>query len=100
MLRNQQKTSSKKNYLSVTLLPLHCRKPTINSSSEISTCTPLTRECTMPYGVAENVHTTAAMPSLKENISRPTVSVSVRKHHLETYFIRYCRKFITAISRS
>ena len=41
----------------------------------------------MPYGVAENVHTTAAMPSLKENISRPTVSVSVRKHHLETYIL-------------
>ena len=52
----------------------------------------------MPYGVAENVLTTAACPLLKENNSRPIVSVSDRKHHLEAY-IFYCRKSITAISR-
>ena len=86
--KSTENLSSKNNYLSVTLLPLHWRKPAINSSSEISTCTPLTREFTMPYGVAENVHTTAA-PSLKENTSRPTVSVSVRKHHLETYILSF-----------
>ena len=57
--KSTEHLSSKKNYLSVTLLPLYWTKPTINSSSEISTCTPLTRECTMPYGVAENVHTIA-----------------------------------------
>ena len=51
--------SIKKNYLSITLLPLHWWKPTMDSSSEISTCTPLARECTMPDGVAESVHITA-----------------------------------------
>ena len=49
----------------------------------------------MTFGVAENVHTTAACPSLKEKTSRPIVSVSDRKHHLEGYI----RKLITAISR-
>ena len=79
--------SSKKNYLST--LPLHWRKPTINSSSESTTCTPLARECTMTFSVAENVHTTAACPSLKENTSRPIVSVSDRKHHLEGYIVSF-----------
>ena len=87
--KSTEHLSSKKNYLSITLLPLHWRKPTIDSSSEISTCTPLARECTMPYGVAENVHTTAACPSLKENTSRPIVSVSDRKHHLEGYILSF-----------
>ena len=83
--KSTEHLSRKKNHLSITLLPLHWRKPTIDSSSEISTCTPLARECTMPYGVAENVHTTAACHSLKENTSHPIVSVSDRKHHLEAY---------------
>ena len=87
--KSTENLSCKKNYLSVTLLPIHWRKPTINSSSEISTFTSLTRECTMPYGVAENVHTTAAWPSLKEHFSRPIVSVSVRKHHLDTYILSF-----------
>ena len=43
----------------------------------------------MPYGVAENVHTTAAYPSLKENTSRRIVSVSDRKHHLEAYILSF-----------
>ena len=85
--KSTEHLSSKKNYLSATLLPLHWRKPTIDSSSEISTCTPLAREFTMPYGVAENVHTTAAYPSLEENTSRPIVSISDCKHHLEAYFL-------------
>ena len=87
--KSTEHLSRKKNHLSITLLPLHWRKPTIDSSSEISTCTPLARECTMPYGVAENVHTTAACPSLKENTSRPIVSVSDRKHHLEGYILSF-----------
>ena len=81
--------SRKKNHLSITLLPLHWRKPTINSSSEISTCSPLARECTMPHGVAENVHTTTACPSLKENPSHRIVSVSDQKHHLEAYILSF-----------
>ena len=43
----------------------------------------------MTFGVAENVHTTAACPSLKENTSRPIVSVSDRKHHLEGYILSF-----------
>ena len=43
----------------------------------------------MPYGVAENVLTTAASPLLKENTSRPIVSVSDRKHHLEGYILSF-----------
>ena len=75
--KSTEHLSSKKNYLSITLLPLHWRKPTIDSSSEISTCTPLARECTMPYTVAENAHTTATCPSLKESTSRPLVFQTV-----------------------
>ena len=96
--KSTEHLSSKKNYLSITLLPLHWRKPTIDSSSEISTCTPLARECTMPYGVAENVHTTAACPSLKENTSHPIVSVSDRKHHLEGYILSFIAENLLPLS--
>ena len=90
-----------KKYLSTTLLPLHWRKPTSDSCNEISTCPPLARECTMPYGVAENVHTTATCPSLKENTSRPVVSISDRIHHLEAFILSFCcREFITAVNRT
>ena len=41
--KSTEHLSSKKNYLSTTLLPLHQRKPTSGSSSDISTCTPLAR---------------------------------------------------------
>ena len=61
----------------------------MDSSSEISTCTPLARECTMLYGVAENVCTTAACPLLKENTLRLIVSVSDSKHHLEGYILSF-----------
>ena len=43
----------------------------------------------MPYGVAENVHTTATCPSLKENTLGPIVSASDRKHHLEAYILSF-----------
>ena len=87
--KSAEHLSSKKSYLYTTVLPLHWRKPTIDSSSAISTCTPLARECTRRYGVAENVHPTAACPSLKENTSCPIVSVSDRKHHLEAYILSF-----------
>ena len=80
---------NKKNYWSTTLLPLHCRKPTSNSSSEFSTCARLACAFTMPYGVIENVHTTGTCSSLKENTSYPIVSVSDCKHHLEAYILSF-----------
>ena len=84
-IKSTEHLSSKKNYLST--LPLDWRKPTISSSSESTTCTPLARECTMTFGVAENVHTTAAYPSLNENTSHLIVSVSDCKHHFEGYVL-------------
>ena len=66
--KSTEHLSSKKNYLPTTLLPLHWKKPKSNSSSEISTCTPLVRECTMPYGVA---------------------GASDCKHHLEAYTLPF-----------
>ena len=81
--KSTEHLSSTKNYLSTTLLPLHRRKPTSSSSSDISTCTPLARKCTMPYGVAEHVHTTVTCLLMKENILHLIVSVSDCKHHLE-----------------
>ena len=88
-MKSTEYLPSKKNYLSTTLLPLHWRKPTNDSSSEINTCTPLARKCTMLYGVAENVYTTATCPLLKENTLRRIVSVSDSKHHLEGYILSF-----------
>ena len=96
MLPNHQNTSlvRRTTHTVTTLLPLHWRKPT-SDSREISTGTPLARECTMLYGVAENVHTTASYPLLKEKTSRPID----RTHHLEDKYLIFCRrKFITAIN--
>ena len=81
--------SSKMDYLFTTLLPLHWRKPTSGSSSDISACTPLARKCAMPCGVAENANTTVTRSSLKESISRPIVGVSDCKHHLETCILSF-----------
>ena len=92
-VKSTEHLSNKKNYWSTTLLPLHCRKPASNSSSEFSICARLACECAMLYGVIENVHTTGTCPSLKENNSYPIVSVSDCKHHLEAYIL-FCRKFI------
>ena len=41
----------------------------------------------MPYGVAENVHTTATCPSLKENTSCLVVSISDHIHYLEAFIL-------------
>ena len=64
-------------------------KATIDLSSEINPCTLLAHECTMPYGVAENVHSTAACPLLKENTLHLIVSVLDHKHHLEAYILSF-----------
>ena len=85
--KSTEHLSSKKNYLSTIFLPLHWRKLTSDSSSEIRTCTPLARVYIICYGAAGNVHTTPTCPSLKENTSRPIVIVSDRKRHLETYIL-------------
>ena len=90
--------SSNKKYLSTILLLLHWRKPTIDSSSEISTCTPLACECTTPYCGVENVHTTAACSLLKEKISHPIVSVSYHKHHLEAYIVSFVAENLLLLS--
>ena len=86
LLKNVTKStehlSNRKKYLSTILLPLHLRKPTSDSSSEISICTPLAHECTITYA-----HTTATCPSLKENISRLILSVLDCKHHIEAYVL-------------
>ena len=85
--KSTEHLSSKKNYLSTTFLPLHWRKLTSDSSSEIRTCTPLARVYIICYGAAGNVHTIATCPSLKENTSHPIVIVSDCKRHLETYIL-------------
>ena len=89
MLRNQQNTCLVRRTISTTPIPIHWRKPTSDLSSDINTCTPLARECTMPYGAAENAHTTAVCPSLKENTSCPIVSDSDGKHHVEAYILSF-----------
>ena len=96
--KSTEHLSSKKNYLSITLLPLNWRKPTINSSSEISTYALLAHGITMSYGVAENVHTTAACPSLKGNTSHPIVSVSDRKPRLEAYILSFVAEDLLPLS--
>ena len=52
----------------------------------------------MPYGVAVNIYTTVACPSLKENTSRPIVSVSDRKHHLEGYILSFIAENLLPLS--
>ena len=87
--KSTEHLSSKKNYLSTTFLPLHWRKLTSDSSSEIRTCTSLARVYIICYGAAGNVHTTATCPSLKENTLRPIVIVSECKRHLEAYILSF-----------
>ena len=55
----------------------------------------MARECTMPYSVAENFHTTAACPSLKENTS--IASVSDQKH-LEAYILSFVAEDLLPLS--
>ena len=85
--KSTEHLSSKKNYLSTTFLPLHWRKLTSDSSSEIRTYNPVAHVYIIPYGVAGNVQTTATCPSLKENTSR--LIVWDRKRHLEAYILSF-----------
>ena len=85
VLKSEEYLPSKKDYLSTTLLPFHLMKMTCYSSSEINTYTPLVHEWAMPYGVAENVHTTATCLLLKENTWH-------HKHHLEAYVLSFVRE--------
>ena len=52
--KSTEHLSSKKNYLSTTFLPLHWRKLTSDSSSEIRTCIPLACVYIICYGAAGN----------------------------------------------
>ena len=52
----------------------------------------------MPYSVAENVHTTATCPSLKENTSRPAVSISDHIHHLEAFILSFTAENLLPLS--
>ena len=87
--KSTEHLSSKKDYLSTTFLPLHWRKLTSNSSSEIRTCTPLAHVCIIPYGAAGNVRTTTTCHSLKENTYRLIVIASDCKRHLEGYILSF-----------
>ena len=42
----------------------------------------------MPYGIAENIHTTSKCPAMHNKIN-PVVSLVDRKHHLEAYVISF-----------
>ena len=52
----------------------------------------------MTFSVAENVHTTAACPSLKENTSHPIVSDSDRKPRLEAYILSFVAEDLLLLS--
>lgn len=80
--------SNKKSYLQTSRLPASWRTPG-EHPVESETCSPLSLECRLPYGVAENVHNTATCPSLQENASCPIYSVNDRKHHLEAYILSF-----------
>ena len=80
--------SNKKSYLQTSRLPASWRTPG-EHPVESETCSPLSRECRLPYGIAENVHNTATCPSLQENASCPIYSVNDRKHHLEAYILSF-----------
>ena len=62
------------------------------------TCTPLARVCIIPYGEAENVHTTATCLLLKVNTLRPIVIVSNRKCHLEVYILSFGGENLLSLS--
>ena len=59
-----------------------------SSTTELYKCTPKSSECNLPYGIAENVHTTSKCPAMHNKIN-PVVSLVDRKHHLEAYVISF-----------
>ena len=52
---------NKKDYHQSTCLPLPWSQP--SSTTELHKCTPKSSECNLPYGIAENVHTTSKCPA-------------------------------------
>ena len=74
----------KKDYNQSTRLPLSWSQP--SSTTELHKCIQKSSECNLPYGIAENVHTTSKCPAMRNKIN-PVVSLVDRKHHLEAYVI-------------
>ena len=52
---------NKKDYHQSTCLRLPWSQP--SSTTELHKCTPKSSECNLPYGIAENVHTTSKCPA-------------------------------------
>ena len=52
---------NKKDFHQSTHLPLSWSQP--SSTTELHKCTPKSSECNLPYGIAENVHTTSKCPA-------------------------------------
>ena len=77
---------NKKDYHQSTHLPLSLSQP--SSTTELYKCTPKSSECNLPYGIAENVHTTSKCPAMHNKIN-PVVSLVDRKHHLEACVISF-----------
>ena len=76
---------NKVNYLKTTTLP----QSWIESNNKDLTYAPLKKPCTLPYGVAENVHETATCPSLKEQTSGKIYSLADRTINLEAYILSF-----------
>ena len=77
---------NKKDYHKSTYLPLFWNQP--SSTTELNKCTPKSCKCKLPYGIAENVHTTSNCPVMRNKIN-PVVNLVDRKHHLEAYVISF-----------
>ena len=75
---------NKKDYHQSTLLPLSWSQP--SSSTELHKRTPKSSECNLPYGIAQNVHTTSKCPAMRNKIN-PVVVLADPKHHLEACVI-------------
>ena len=77
---------NKKDFHQGTHLPLSWSQP--SSTTELHKCTPKLSECTLPYGIAENVHTTSKYPAMRNKIN-PIVGLVDRKRHLEAFVISF-----------
>ena len=83
--KSTEHLSSKENYFSPTLLPLHWRKTTSESSSEIGTCTPLAHALCCSRKCPHHCH----MPFVEREYFASIFSVSDHKHHLEAYVLSF-----------
>ena len=86
---------NKKNFHQSTHLPLSWSQP--SSTTELHKCTPKSSECTLPYGIAENVHTTSKYPAMRNKIN-PVVGLVDRKRHLEACVISFMVENSLALS--